>query len=346
MNKLGLGVIGCGEIAKFMMVFARLNPKVRILGFTDLNLDKAQKFASYFRGARAFTDYREMVDSLPLDAAYIALPHHLHYPVMKELIPRKIPVFCEKPITSKLDDALEITQLAREHNVKVGVNYQYRYDKSCYRMAMAAQKGDLGELYFGTCLIPWHRKEKYFLNSKWHAHREQSGGGTLITQGSHGLDILLWSFGYKPVRALGVSTRAKFAGIGVEDLCMGIVELENGALLQINSSMVANPEQPVSINIFGSKGTAQYTGGIVFSRVKFLKARVPPYKPNAGGIHPLARSLEAFRRWVIHDAPYHNKAEDTLPVLSTITAIYESCENTNGALCSPQSFHMPQEQGT
>lgn len=326
MKKLRLGVIGCGEITRFMLLMAKLNRNVIIAGCADINTEKAGKYAAYFRGAKAYGDYKDMLHSADIDAVYIALPHNLHYPIIKELINRGIHIFCEKPITANMEDAREITALAREHKVKLGINYQYRYDKACYRMVRAAQNGDLGRLYYGICNIPWCRDESYFTKSKWHRYREEAGGGTLITQGSHGLDILLWAFEAKPVSALGVTRRAKFTDVEVEDLCMGTVGLEDGSLLQINSSMIANPEQPLTITIYGSKGTAVYTGRQFSSGVKFSGVKVPHYKPGTAGIHALARNLEAFRKWVLSDAPYHNKAEDAIPVLAAIMAIYRSAE--------------------
>lgn len=329
MHKLRLGVIGCGEIAKYMFLFAGLNRNVKIVGCADRNIDKARKYASYFKGAAAYDDYREMLQNLHLDAVYIALPHYLHYPVMREIIQSGIHVFCEKPVVSDYDEALDIVDMAGKCQIKVGVNYQYRYNNACYRMARAAQNGELGELYYGICNIPWCRSEDYFTKSTWHSLRERSGGGTLMTHGSHGLDILLWSFGSRPEQAAGFCANRKFTSIEVEDLCMGIVELESGALLQLSSSVAATDEQPVSITIYGSKGTAVCECGDITSRLEFLSIKVPKYKVGIPGGHPLGRSLEAFRRWVLYDMPYHNSIEDALPVLSTVLAIYENAQGDN-----------------
>lgn len=323
MKKLRMGVIGCGDITKYMLYFMKLNSNLQVVGCADIQIEKARKYASLCKGATAFRDYQEMIRTLAPDAVYLAVPHYLHYPIMQVLIENGIHVLCEKPVTTMLEDALAVTASAKAHGVKVGVNYQYRYDKACYRMAAAAWNGDLGDLYYGTCNIPWYRNEQYFHQSKWHASHVHAGGGTLITQGSHALDILLWSFGAKPARAFGVARQVKFTGVEVEDTAMGIVELTNGCVIQITSSMAAYPEQSVAINLYGSKGTAIYRGPN-FSRVRFHKARVPRYSLGVGGIHSLGRSLEAFRRWVVLDIPYHTAAEDAIPVLACVLAMYRS----------------------
>lgn len=325
MKKLRMGVIGCGDITKYMLFFARWTRNIQVVGCADINIEKARRYAKFFKGAKAFEDYVDMIHDTDPDAVYLAVPHHLHYPMMEVLIEHGIHILCEKPITINLKDAIEIAELAKSKDVKVGVNYQYRYDKACYRMAMAAQNGDLGELYYGTCNIPWYRDCGYFNTSKWHGRREQAGGGTLLTQGSHALDILLWSFGAKPVYAMGVTKNTKFTAVEVEDLAMGIIELANGGVIQITSSMVATPEQPVTISLYGSKGTAMYTGPN-FPRIKFKNAKIPKYRLKVKGLHALSRSLEAFTRWVLWDAPYHNPAENAIPVLASILTVYRSAK--------------------
>jgi UDP-N-acetyl-2-amino-2-deoxyglucuronate dehydrogenase len=332
-----LGVIGCGDITRFMLLMAKINRHIQITGCADIDIERAGKYASYFKGARAYDDYKVMIRDQDMDAVYLAVPHHLHHPMMKELIFSGIHILCEKPVATNLEDAVEIAELAKEHEIKVGINYQYRYDKNCYRMAAAARNGDLGQLYYGICNIPWHREDKYFTQSKWHSSKEQAGGGTLITQGSHALDLLLWSFGARPVLVIGATGQKKFSTVEVEDLCMAIVELENGCFLQVTSSMIASSEQPLSIHIYGSKGTAKYSGQLL-SRAKFLQASVPKYRPGAAGVHALGRSLEAFRKWVVLDEPYLCTVEDALPVLATVLAIYRSAQTNQPEPVTPPTM--------
>lgn len=323
-KKLRLGVIGCGDIAKYMMMLSKLDRSLDIVGFADTNKDRAEKFAiSYGKDAKAYIDYRDMISQKAVDAVYIAVPHFLHYPIVKDLIQKGIHILCEKPIVTELDHGMELTELAVNHQVKVGVNYQYRYDKACYRLVKAAQNEHLGKLYYGICNVPWSREASYFEKSKWHADQKQSGGGTLLTQGSHALDILLWAFGSKATRAMGIVRNAKFETVEVEDTALGIVEMSCGGIIQITSSMAVAKEQPVSITLHGSKGSAHYMGPTL-SRTKFTGVRVPRYKPSGSGIHPLGRSMNAFVNWVLHDTPYYCPISESIPVLASVLAVYRS----------------------
>ena len=111
--------------------------------------------------------------------------------------------------------------------------------------------------------------------------------------------------------------------IEVEDLAQGIVEMESGALIQICSMMVASSEQPVSVELYGEQGTAVYTP-FPLPHTKFRDVRVKAQPPPHRGIHALQRSLEGFRSWIMDDQPYLIPANEALPALAVVEAIYRS----------------------
>lgn len=306
-----LAVVGCGDIAGWTVRVARLNRKVQVIAACDRTLEIAQAFARRHGIPRAYGDLTELLAQEKLDAIYLAVPHHLHYPMMFQAVQAGCSIFCEKPITRTLEEGKEIVRLAREIGVKIGVNYQYRYDSACFGLVNAAQNGQLGELYYARCNIPFHRSNGYYQKSAWHSLKAQAGGGTLLTVGSHMLDIALWAFGSPPAAAAGMTAQMRFKEIEVEDLAQGTVQLENGALIQISSSMIATPERPPSIEIYGSKGTRIYHWGIL-ADLQFLWT--------------LGRSIEGFRDWIEEDKPYRAPAEEALPALAVVEALYRSAE--------------------
>ena len=211
-------------------------------------------------------------------------------------------------------------------NVRVGVNYQYRYDTGCYALAQAARQGELGELYYGRCNVPWHRNAAYFELGAWRGKLARSGGGTLLTQGSHALDVLLWALDSPPRAATGMTARPGFPQAEVETVALGTVELENGALIQISSSMVARPEQTVTLELYGERGTALYSNR-PWPHVRFRGLHVRRRRPPVWGVHALQRSLEAFRAWVMEGRPYLTPAGEALPVLAAVDALYRSSQS-------------------
>ena len=325
-EQLRIGIVGCGEVSFFLAIVARFNRRIRAVACMDINRERASIFARKHKIPACFSDYQQMLDAGGMDAIYIAVPHHLHFPMIKTALDKGVHVFCEKPVTTTIKEALDICRISSKKDIKIGINYQYRYDSGCYALARAAQKGDLGQVYYGCCNVPWHRENNYFQTAVWRRSAKMAGGGTLITQASHALDILLWAHPGIPVYAQGKTARCKFNDVEVEDLAMGIIEMDDGSLIQVSGSMIATPEQPVTIDVYGSLGTGKYTGP-AFPKVRFKGARVRKEKTPVRGIHAFMRSLEGFRRWVTESQPFLIPIEESLKVLAVITAIYKSAKS-------------------
>jgi len=230
------------------------------------------------------------------------------------------PVFVEKPVTRTLDEGQRLIEVIGD--AKVGVNYQYRYDSGCYALARAVQIGALGKIHSMRINIPWHREQKYFDGAAWHKTIAQAGGGTLITQGSHFLDVALWALDEKPVSAMGYAKTPIF-DVEVDTLTHSIVETEGGTLVSIVSSMVAASEQKVTIEAYGEQGTGFYADR-PFPHVKFKGVRVRKERPPERGVHALQRSLAGFTKWILDDKPFLIPAADTIPVLAAVDGIYQS----------------------
>ncbi|MGD2158150.1 MAG: Gfo/Idh/MocA family oxidoreductase [Anaerolineales bacterium] len=325
-TSLRLGIAGCGDIAGFMAWFARLNRCISLIACCDRELEKARRFAQHFKIPQVHETYAHMLESASLDAVYLAVPHDLHYTMLMEALRAELPTLVEKPITCTLEEGLDVARMADRVGVPLGVNYQYRYDSGCYALARAVQEGALGLIFAARCNLAWRREDDYFERSSWHAQLKRAGGGTLITQGSHLIDVALWALGERPRSVMGYSARRKFPQVEVEDLVQATIETESGALLQICSSMAAKPSRPLSIELYGEKGTAVYTDR-PWPRVRFRGVRVRRARPPVRGIHALGRSLEAFRAWVMEGKPYLTPAWEALPALAVVEAIYRSTES-------------------
>lgn len=337
---LRLAVVGCGDIADLIAWLARLNRNITMVAACDISAERAEAFAKKFKIPQTFTDYEVMLAKAELDAVYLAVPHFLHYGMIETAVSHHIPVLTEKPVTRTLAEGQKIVQVVAETGVKVGVNYQYRYDSGCHRMARAVQNGDLGAIHSVRINVPWHREASYFDRAAWHSKIATAGGGTLITQGSHFLDVVLWAMRDDRAKtAVGYTTQRKFREINtkgqrdketkekieVEDLAQGIVEMESGALIQICSSMVASSEQAVSVEMYGERGTAVYSSSPI-PHVKFRDVKIKAQKPPQRGVHAMQRSLEGFRAWIQEDIPYLIPAHEALPALAVVEAIYQSAQ--------------------
>lgn len=337
MQPLNLGLVGCGDIAGYTALLSKLVPRVRLVACCDINRKRAEQFARRFRIPMVFTDYDELLSQSNLDAVYLAVPHHLHAPMVKKAAAASKHVWVEKPLTRTYPEGIELYSTVQDNGVKVGVNYQYRYDPGCYRLVQAVQHGYLGDVFHVRINVPWSRQETYFSGAAWHASFEQSGGGTLLTQGSHFLDVAMWALKQRPISTEGITRQVKFKDVEVEDQALGLVTFEKGTTLQIHSTMTAAVEGAVSIEFYGEKGTALYSNR-PYPNVRFLGVKPPAFRLSRFGVHALQRSLSGFCDWVKNDIPYLTPIDQALPVLAVVDAIYQSALSEEKVKISDLTF--------
>lgn len=333
MAPLRLGVVGCGDIAGYLALVSRFVRRVRLAACCDTHTDRANAFARRFRVPTIFTDYGHMLAEAALDAVYLAVPHDLHAPMIRQAVKAGLPVLVEKPLAHTLEAALALAADVGAH--PVGVNYQYRYDRGCYALARALRAGALGEVHAVRINVAWHREADYFEGSPWHRSLARAGGGTLITQASHFLDLALWALGSPPESALAMTASPGFDGVAVETLAQGVVRTAAGTLISVTSSMVADRERDPTIEVYGARGAAFYRGG-TWPRVRFSGVRVQREKPPGWGVHALQRSLLGFARWVQDGVPYLTPLSDALPVMAALDALYASAASGSGTKISYQ----------
>jgi len=308
---------------------SKIIKNTKIVAAVDLDIKRATNVGGK---KHAYTDTNEMYRNEEFDAVYIATPHHLHKSMIKQAFENGKHILCEKPVSASVSDAREIKNLEKQYqNLKLGFNYNYRYDHNCYRFVKALHNNHLGEVYYANCNVFFSRTESYFEEGPWRSKKETAGGGTLLIHGSHMLDIMIWAFG-EPKSIIGKIDNIRFKNLEVEDFGLGIIEFENGVYAQINDSMVIKPpygifKEKVELEVFGKKGRCYYKGPwpkslLIWKGVKSFKT-----KKNIKGFSHFGRSVKAFGEWVLHDTPYYNTVEESSKVLSLISSLYKSSDS-------------------
>lgn len=325
MKKVKIAIIGCGDIAKSMLLIFKLTRGFEVADLCDVNIDRLHKQGKRFKKAGLYTDFIEMLEKTTADAVYLAVPHNLHYPMMRKAISCNKHILCEKPITIKNKNAQEIVGAAEKAGLIIAVNYQYRYDSNCYRLVKAVHNGDLGRINFIRCIVPWSRNAGYFKAAPWHASKEKSGGGTLITQGSHLLDIILWMNDCGIRKAEGVCRQLKFKDVEVEDFCFADLEMENGVPVQFLSTMAAPVEGAIRLEVFGELGYGEYTKKLG-SRVRFYGVRPPCYRYGNLAIHAVQKGARDFRDAVLFGKEHLCPGKEAVKTLKAVNFIYENTE--------------------
>jgi predicted dehydrogenase len=322
-----IGTIGCGAIASEFKAFFKMIKNAKFVAAVDKEYKRARRISGK---EHSYTDVNEMLEKEEVDVVYIATPHYLHKDHIKLAFEHGKHVFCEKPVGASVQDAREIYIMSRKYpHLKLGFNYQYRYDQNCYELVSGLKEEILGDIYYANCNAYFSRDYSYYKEGNWRGSKEFAGGGTMLSQASHVLDILIWAFG-QPKTVMGQIKTVKFTNTEVEDLGFGIIEFENGILAQINSSMLVEPPIEVTkalseLIVFGEYGRAicrlaAHSSLQWYGIGKYSCKEILCYNPYTAG------SVEAFADWILFEKPYLNTIEESSKVLCLIDAIYKSSE--------------------
>jgi predicted dehydrogenase len=295
----------------------------------DRNAPRAELLARKV-GARTSADWRDLLSDSDLDAVYVALPNHLHGEVTAAAARAGKAVLIEKPLAQGVDAARALLS-GLPTDAKVAVNYQYRYEARAWALVEAVRRGELGEVRYVSVDVPWCRREEYYTESPWHGNAEQSGGGSLLVQGSHALDLALCATDSDPVRVTARTYQRGRSEIEVEDIAFGVVECRSGVPIAFTSSACTCPERSTTILVVGSAGTIVYRG-FGRSRLRARGVRVRSRRVFTQ-LHSYVASLKAFSDWVDGGAPHRVPASSALPVLQAVCGAYRSAESGRTEPC-------------
>ncbi|MCS7119999.1 MAG: Gfo/Idh/MocA family oxidoreductase [Nitrososphaerota archaeon] len=248
------GIIGVGVGANLCAeAFSLLGPGVaRLIAAAGQREERVKEFASKWNLNLWYTSYMEMLEKAPIDAVIISVPHYLHCPIALDAIRLGRHVLVDKPIALNLEEADRMIEAARRSDVKLGVILQSRFDPTFRRVKQVADEGGFGRLILGEADVKWFRDQKYYDDSRWRGRWSTEGGGALINQSIHTIDLLLWIIG-KP-RRLWAQIGTYAHKIEVEDLAVAAIRFENGALGVIQGSTATYPGLPAKLGIYGTKG--------------------------------------------------------------------------------------------
>ncbi len=189
-------------------------------------------------------------------------------------------VLVEKPMATTLDDADRMIRACREAGVQLGIVFQRRAEPLFRRIHKAVQQGDFGDLALGVVTLPYYRGQSYYDSADWRGTWRLDGGGVLMNQGIHLIDLLVWYMGDPvAVRSLGAT---RFRHIEVEDVMAAALEFENGAVATIAAATAAEPGFPHRLEIYGTGGAVQVEGESVvrWTTTRPDRATVQPFEPS------------------------------------------------------------------
>jgi predicted dehydrogenase len=330
-----VGLLGGGNISDTHARAARAIPGVEIAAIYGSNRDKAGRLAQAYGGA-VYDDIERFLDHRPLDIVAIGSPSGLHADQAIAAIRRGIHVLSEKPLdvtTAKVD---AVIAAADRGGVKVGVFFQDRLKPDIAAMKSMIVSGQLGKPIFAAGHVRWYRPPEYYTTSRWRGTRALDGGGALMNQAIHTVDVLQWLFG--PVVRVGGRTATLLHSIQTEDTAAAVLEFESGALGIIEATTSSYPGYARRVDVSGSEGTLILEGDKLVAtdlRARGTQASTVPAEPppeNAASATvsdsvPHQRIFEDFIHAIRDNAVPVCDAREARPSVAIIEAIYRSAES-------------------
>lgn len=351
MEKLKLGIVGCGGIAnnKHLPALAKLTDKIEIVAFCDIIVERAEKSAKDFgiEGAKVFTDYKELLKE-DLDVVHVCTPNRSHSEVSIAALEAGNHVMCEKPMAKTSAEAIKMVEAAKRTGKKLTIGYQNRCRPDSLHLKKIIERGDLGDIYFAKAHAIRRRAVPtwgVFLNEY------EQGGGPLIDIGTHALDLTLWLMNnYKPVSVMG----SVFKKLGdqkdtgnawgdwkpeeftVEDSAFGFITMEDGSTIMLESSWALNTLDvgEAQSTLCGTLAGADMKDGLRINKADL--GQLTTIKPSLSGggvdffegeeLDPADVEATKWINCILNDTEPLVKPEQALVVTQVLEAIYESAK--------------------
>jgi predicted dehydrogenase len=266
-----VAIVGCGKVAHLHAAALAKIPGAELVAVSDADPDRARAFAARY-GARAVHD----VIAAGVDAAIVCTPHPQHAAVAIPALHAGIHVLVEKPLAATVADCDAMIAAAQRSGAKLGVVSQRRWFDPVRRMKEAIDAGKIGLPILGAVTMYSWRDEAYYRSDPWRGRWDTEGGGVLINQSPHHIDILLWLMG-PVVEVTGRWANLNHPCVEVEDTALAILRFESGALASILVSLSQKPGIYTKIHVHGSNGAS--IGAQTDTGATFIAGMTAPAAP-------------------------------------------------------------------
>ncbi|MGI6201006.1 MAG: Gfo/Idh/MocA family protein [Christensenellales bacterium] len=253
MKKVRSAIIGLGAIGPTHAKSLAQIDNAELVAVCDLIPERAQKIADQY-GCKVYTDCDAMLDSEQIDLLHVCLPSGLHAEYGLKAAARGVNVLTEKPIDVSLEHADALIAGCRQAGVKLSVISQHRFDDAMIQAHQALVDGRFGQLNFGGSYTKWFRDQKYYDSGDWRGTWELDGGGALMNQSVHYVDMLQYMMGEVEEVTAYCATRAHVR-IEVEDIAAAIIKFKSGAVGMLEGNTTAYPGFHTRLDVYGTDGS-------------------------------------------------------------------------------------------
>jgi predicted dehydrogenase len=301
-RKIKTAIIGCGKVSHLHATALQKSCNSELTAIYSRSIEKATEFAARYH-IQAFDNLEKMIRETGTEAVVICTPHPFHAKGVIEAANLGMHCLLEKPLASSLQDCDAIIKACHENKVMLGVVSQRRFYEPVQRVRKAIDEGKIGNPALGTINMLGWRDKKYYDSDEWRGTWEMEGGGVLVNQAPHQLDIFQWLMG--PIdEVYGIWRNLNHPYIEVEDTALAIVKFKNGA---IGNIIVSNSQKPGiygKVQIHGDNGASigvQTDGGAMF-----IAGMTSIVEPPLNDLWTVSGEEEMLKEWNTNYAEFFN----------------------------------------
>ncbi len=323
---INFALIGTGSIAEKHAQALKSLPNTKLLAIRSNDRARAEAFAKRYEIPHVYTDYTELLANPEINAVDIVTANNTHADLGIQAAKAGKHVLVEKPIDISVKKAEQLIHACKQHNVKLSVISQYRFDEAVLELKKLLDKGLFGKIFLSNASVKWSRKKEYYdASGGWRKNLATAGGGVLIVQAIHHFDLLLYLLG----DVESVYAKAGHAyKMEVEDTLVGLLKFKNGALATFEASTTLPNQLNDRLEIHGEKGSAILTKNKTVHFFTLLQTKLSLLDSLKTRSHfkkgHIKQQIQDFTLAIQENRPPRVTGEDGLKTLKTILALYES----------------------
>lgn len=333
---MNFAIVGCGIIAfTHAKAIAQLKGET-LYAVCDIIPEKADAFQKEHGAQRVYYDHRSLLADENVDIVCVCVPSGTHAEICIDAAKAGKAIVCEKPLEITPGRMRRVLEAVNGAGVKMQCIFQRRLMPTAIAVRQMIREGKLGRIYMAEASLLYYRDQAYYDSAGWRGTLEQDGGGCLMNQGVHGVDLMLWMLGGRIASLYGAAATLG-RRIEVEDTAAAILRMEEGTLLLIKSATATYPGFSTTMSVYGEKGTVSFSDdGILLW--DFLDPDTAPMRPDQDGSDVVGGArdprqigiyghiclLEDIANAVREDRQPMIPPEDAMTAVDVICAIYAS----------------------
>lgn len=337
-----VGVVGCGNIAKVHAEVLKNMDNVSIRAFADCKPDRAAAYKEIYgtQETNCWSSLEEMLENEELDVVHICTPHYLHVPMALKVLEHGVHVFMEKPPAISRETFQQLMEAEKTSGKHVGICFQNRYNESVTQIFEELKSGEMGNITGARAFLTWSRDLEYYKESGWRGVKKTEGGGVLMNQAIHTLDLIVQFMGNPLTAEASMKNHHLVGEIEEEDTMEAYIRFEKAsACLYATNAYIT--DSPVLIELECENGSIRMEENQLWIRYKngtgktfsFAKASGvgKSYWGNSHG-----RCITDYYESMYAGKEFRNSLENVKDTFSLTMDLYESAATGKPVVCGKE----------